>query len=119
MSSVKFTPFSVYCCICKRQKEFIVMLTHREALEGKDLSKWVTFPTASPVVSLTGSVSPLGHCYNIAVTNYHRKLIANAVKECQYVKTTEATESWSMHNLMSTFMEISKKNYKTSTIFKA
>lgn len=44
--------------MCECHKRFIATLPHRGELEGKDLSKWVTFPTASPVVNLMGSLIP-------------------------------------------------------------
>lgn len=90
------------------QKRFTVTLPHRGELEGEDLSKWVTFPTASPVVNLMGSLSPHSHCCDSPVTNYHHKPINTiAMEECQHVKTTEAAESWSTKSV---------KHLKTNTL---
>lgn len=80
----------MYFCVCKCQKQFIATLPHRRELEGKGLSKWVTFPTGDPVVNLMGSFSPYGHCHKSPVTNYHHKHInTSAMVECPHVKTTE------------------------------
>ncbi len=89
----------IFVCIFASARNSLLQhcRTEHGELEGKDLSKWVTFPTASPVVNLMGSLSPHGHCYDSPVTNYHRKPInTSAMEECQHVKTTEAAESWSM-----------------------
>lgn len=74
-------------CMFKCQREFIAKLPHSAELEGNNFSKWVTFPTASPVVSPMGSLRPHGHCYNSLVTNYHHKLInTNAMEESSMSK---------------------------------
>lgn len=89
-----FVCVKIAFCMCECQKLFVATLPHRGVLPGKDLSKWVTFPTASPVVNLMGSLSPHGHCYDSPVTNYHPKPInTSAMEEWQHVKTTEAAES--------------------------
>ena len=90
------------------QKRFTVPSPHREELKGTDLSKWVTFPTASPVVNLMGSLSPHGHCCDSPVTNYHRKPInAIAMEERQHVKTTEAA-AWSTKSVRQLYANIWK-----------
>lgn len=75
--------YVIFACVSVRES----LLQHSAELEGNDFSKWVTFPTASPVVSLMGSLSPHGHCYNSLVTNYHHKLInTNAMEESNMSK---------------------------------
>lgn len=80
----------VFVCnfACVSVSKSLLQHWHRPELAGKDLSKWVTFPTASPVVpNVMGSLSAHGHCYNSPATNYHRKpLNINAVEECSMSK---------------------------------
>lgn len=84
-------------CACAAHvgvKKCLLQYFHRaNSYKARDLSKWVTFLAASPVVNLMSSLSPHGNCCDIPVTNYHYKTITGRMEECWDVKPTEAAQA--------------------------